>query len=135
MENFSNTGGCTRKAVQQVFKPEQLDATFYNPQDALINKDPRMKAVLLEYAREMKKSGFEYNHPDEVEPDIRTRLASLTNGGAIPVTAMSAEQRGALKRLQEYELAVAGKSYKLQEELVKPVEERIQLELFARKVQ
>jgi hypothetical protein len=135
MENFSNTGGCTRKAVQQVFKPEQLDATFYNPQDALINKDPRMKAVLLEYGREMKKSGFEYNHPDEVEPDIRTRLASLTNGGAIPVTAMSAEQRGALKRLQEYELAVAGKSYKLQEELVKPVEERIQLELFARKVQ
>jgi hypothetical protein len=135
MENFSSTGGCTRKAVEQVFKPEQLNATFYNPQDALINKDPRMKAVLLEYAREMKKSGFEYNHPDEVEPDIRTRLASLTNGGSIPVTAMSADQRAALKQLQEYELAAAAKSYKLQEELVKPVEERIQQELFARKVQ
>jgi hypothetical protein len=135
MENLSSTGGCTRKAVEQVFKPEQLNASFYNPQDAEINKDPRMKAVLQEYAREMKKSGFDYNHPDEVEPDIRARLASLTNGGTLPVAAMTAEQRAALKRLQEYELAVAVKSFKLQEELVKPVEERIQQEMFARRIQ
>src|SRR5689334_18597183 len=135
MENFSSTGGCTHKAVEQVFKPEQLNATAYNPQDALINKDPRMKAVLLEYSREMKKAGFEYNHPDEVEPDIRARLASLTNGGTLLVSAMSPDQRTALKRLQEYELAAASKSFKLQEELVKPVEERIQQEMFSRKIQ
>jgi hypothetical protein len=135
MENFSGTGGCTRKAVEQVFRPEQLSATAYNPQDALINKDPRMKAVLLEYAREMKAAGFEYTHPDEVEPDIRARLASLTNGGTLLVSVMSAEQRTALKRLQEYELAVASKSFKLQENLIKPVEERIQQELFSRTVQ
>jgi hypothetical protein len=135
MENFSNTGGCTRKSVEQVFKPDQLSAAAYNPQDALINKDPRMKAVLLEYAREMKKAGFDYTHPDEVEPDIRARLAALTNGGTLLVSAMSADQRTALKRLQEYELAAASKSFKLQEELVKPVEERIQQEMFSRTVQ
>jgi hypothetical protein len=55
-ENFSRTGGCTRKAIEQVFEPEQLKATYYNPKDALINKDPRMKAALRKYAAEMRKA-------------------------------------------------------------------------------
>src|SRR5215831_5090458 len=132
-ENLSQTGGCTRAAVEQVFKPEQLRATYYNPQDALINKDRRMKAALAHYAREMKKAGFEYNHPDEVEPDIRARLAAITNNGRILIEKMSPEQKAALKKLQDYELSVAAKSVKLHEEVIAPVEERIQQELFSRK--
>src|SRR5262249_39236237 len=46
IEDLSRTGGCTRKAISEVFKPEQLKASHYNPQDALINRDPRMKAAL-----------------------------------------------------------------------------------------
>src|SRR5258705_2384793 len=46
IEDLSRTGGCTRKAISQLFKPEQLKASHYNPQDALINKDPRIKAAL-----------------------------------------------------------------------------------------
>jgi len=134
-EDLSATGGCTRTAVEQVFKPEQLKTSFYNPQDALINKDRRMKAALAYYAREMKKAGFDYSHPDEVEPDIRARLAALTNNGKILVEQMSPEQRTALKKLQNYELAVAAKSFKLQEEVLGPVEEKIQQELFSRKVE
>lgn len=134
-ENFSQTGGCTRKAVEQVFKPEQLRATYYNPQDALINKDRRMKAALAVYAREMKKAGFEYSHPDEVEPDIRARLAALTDNGRVVIEKMSPEQKAALKKLQDYELAVAAKSVELHEEIIAPVEERIQQELFSRRVQ
>jgi len=135
MENFSATGGCTRKAVEQVFKPEQLSATYYNPQDALINNHPRMRAALAEFAREMKKAGFDYAHPDQVEPDVRARLAALTNGGTILESAMTSEQKAALKRLQDYELAVAVKTWQLQEEVLKPIEERIQMELFSRPVQ
>lgn len=134
-ENLSQTGGCTRKAAEQVFKPEQLRAAYYNPQDALINKDRRMKAALAHYAREMKKAGFEYSHPDEVEPDIRRRLAALTNNGRLLVENMSPEQKAALKKLQEYELAVAPRNFKLHEEIIAPVEEKIQQELFSRKVQ
>ena len=134
-ENLSQTGGCTRKAVEQVFKPDQLKAAYYNPQDALIRNDRRMKAAVAFYAREMKKAGFDYGHPDEVEPDIRTRLNAMTDNGRIPVDKLSVDQRAALKKLQAYELAVAAKSVKLQEEVLLPVEERIQEELFARKVQ
>jgi hypothetical protein len=65
-ENLSQTGSCTRKAAEQVFKP-----------------DPK----------------------------------------------------AALRKLQDYERVVAAKSFKLQEELVGPVEGRIQQELFSRKVQ
>ena len=133
-ENFSRTGGCTRKAIEQVFEPEQLKATYYNPKDALINKDLRMKAALRKYAAEMRKAGFEYNHPDEVESDIRERLAALTNGGTIPVEKMSPEQRAALKTLQDYERRVAAKNFKLQEEVIDPVEAKIEKELFAREV-
>jgi hypothetical protein len=134
-ENFSRTGGCTRKAIEQVFEPEQLKTTYYNPKDALVNKDPRMQAALRYYSREMRKDGFQYNHPDEVEPDIRERLAAITNGGTFPVEKMSPDQRAALKKLQDYELRVAAKNFQLVKEVYEPVEERILEELFARKPQ
>ncbi len=134
-ENFSRTGGCTRKAIEQVFNPDQLKATYYNPKDALINKDPRMKAALRQYAREMRKAGFNYNHPDEVEPDIRDRLAAFTNGGRLLVEKMSPEQLTALKKLQDYERRVAAMNFKMAEELFDPVEAKIEKEMYSRKVQ
>lgn len=134
-ENFSRTGGCTRKAIEQVFQPEQLKTTYYNPKDAIVNKDPRMKDALRRYAREMRKAGFQYNHPDEVEPDVRDRLAAITKGGTIPIEKMSPEQRGALKTLQDYERKAAAKHLRLQKDIFEPVEEKILEEMFARKPQ
>lgn len=135
IENFAGTGGCTRKAVEQVFKPEQLTTRYYNPQDALVNADPRMRVALAFYAREMRRQGFDYTHPDQVEADIRARLMALTNGGTLLVTAMSNEQRASLRQLQDYERRAAAANFKLQEEVITPVEERIQQGLFARPVQ
>jgi hypothetical protein len=135
IENFSLTGGCTRKAVAQVFKPEQLAATYYNPKDAHINKDPRMKAALRNYAAEMRKAGFAYDHPDDVEHDIRKRLAALTNGGAILVEQMTPAQLAALRELQNYERRVAVKNFQLQEDVIDPVADKIEREMFARKSQ
>lgn len=134
-ENFSQAGGCTRKSVEQVFDRGQVKTTYYNPQDALINNDPRMKAGLRKFAAEMKKAGFDYNHPDEVEPDIRARLSALTSGGTVPLDQMSPGQRAELQKLQDYERAAAAKTFALQESLLGPIEETIQQELFSRKVQ
>src|SRR5467141_3194876 len=134
-EDLSRTGGCTRKSLTETFKPEQLKASHYNPQDALINKDPRMKAALESWQREMKKVGFEYGHPDEIEPDLRNRLSALTEGGKLLVAKMSADQKAALRKLQDFERLVAARSFKMSEDVLKPVEEKIQEELFSRKVQ
>ena len=134
MENFSRTSGCTRGAIEQVFEPEQLKATYYNPKDALINKDYRMVSALRVYASMMRDAGFTYDHPDEVEVDIRQRLDALTAGGTILVEKMSPSQQAALKELQDYERRVAVKTFELAAMIFDPVEERIEEEMFARDV-
>ncbi len=134
-ENFSRVGGCTLDAVKQVFSAEQLSASYYNPKDAIVNKDPRMKTALRKFAAEMRKRGFDYNHPDEAGPDIRKRLNLLTKGGTITVEKMSAEQLAALKALQTYEVRAAVVNFELAEKIFKPVEEQIEKEMFARGVQ
>jgi hypothetical protein len=134
LENFSRCGGCTLKAIEQVFTPEQLKSTYYNPLDALINNDPRMKAALRQFSDKMREAGYDYNHPDDVEPDMQQRLFAITGGGLIPVAQMSPEQRDSLKKLQEFERRVAVISFNLQEEIFEPVEEKIEEELFAHQV-
>ena len=134
-ENFSRVGGCTLDAVKQVFSAEQLSVTYYNPKDSIVNKDPRMKTALRKYAGEMRKHGYDYNHPDEVEPDVRKRLDTLTKGGTVLVTNMSPEQMAAFKTLQNFERRVALKNHELAEKIFKPVEEQIEKEMFARGVQ
>jgi hypothetical protein len=131
-ENFARAGGCTRKGVEQVFTPEQLAASYYNPKDEQINKDPRMKAALRKYADGMRKLGFDYSHPDQVEVDVRKRLDVLTQGQSIPADSLSPEQRTALKALQNYELRVAKKNLDMVEALIEPVEEQIAKEMFTR---
>ena len=134
IENFSRCGGCTRKAVEQVFEADQLKATYYNPLDALINKDPRMKAALRKFAERMREQGFDYNHPDDVETDIRRRLGAVTDGGKLAMADLPPERRAALKKLQDHERRVAVISFDLQEELFEPVEEQIEKEMYAREV-
>jgi hypothetical protein len=51
------------------------------------------------------------------------------------LSKMSADQKNALRKLQDFERTVAAKSFKMQEEVLGPVEERIQKELFSRKVE
>jgi hypothetical protein len=133
-ENFSRCGGCTLKAIEQVFEPDQLKDTYYNPKDAMINKDPRMKAALREFAEQMRKAGFEYNHPDDVETDIAKRFYAITGGATIPLEKMSEEQRIALKKLQTRERRVAIVSFQLAEEIFDPVEEEIEEEMYAQEV-
>jgi hypothetical protein len=134
-ENLSRCGGCTLKAIEQVFQPDQLKATYVNPLDALIRKDPRMKAALRTYGDEMRKAGFEYNHPDDVEADIRNRLYAISGGGTIPVEKLSPEQMTALKKLQDDERRAAAINLKLQDEIFDPIEETIEKEMYARQVQ
>lgn len=133
-ENFSATGGCTRKGIERAFSPDQMVASYYNPKDALINKDPRMKAALRKYAQEMRKLGFDYAHPDEVDPDLRKRLDALTQNQTLPPERLSPEQAKALKALQDYERRVSKKHYDLLDNLFDPVEEQIAKEMFARPV-
>ena len=132
IEDFSRTGGCTRTAIAQVFKPEHLKATYYNPKDALVNQDPRMKAALATFADAMRKAGYDYSHPDEIERDLGKRLHAITKG--LPLEQLSADARAALKKLQDYERALAVVAYDLETRIVDPVAGRVERELYARPI-
>lgn len=127
-EDFSRTGGCTRQAIAQVFKPEQLKATYRNPKDAMIEKDPRMIAALAKWSERMRAAGFNYSHPIEVDLDIKRRLDAITGGA--PIETLSAEARAALRDLQAYEIAACSLAYELENKILDPVDGRIEREMF-----
>jgi hypothetical protein len=128
-EDFSRAGGCTRKAIEQVFKPEQLSVTYVNPKDALIEQDPRMIAALTEFSDCVRQEGFNYNHPGEIEPDIKNRLFAITKGA--PPEALSSDARTALTELQGEERTIAKVATACEEDIVEPVYEQIERELYA----
>ncbi len=133
-EDFSRCGGCTLKAVQQVFDPEHLKSTYYNPKDALIARDARMRAALRDYAAKMREAGFDARDPNLLEEEIWQRLDAITGGGTVPLEELSPQQLAALEELQNYERTLAVKSLELELALIEPIEQRIEKELFARKV-
>ena len=134
-EDFSRCGGCTRAAIENVFTPEQIESSYYNPKDALVAGDPRMRAALRDYAAAMRAAGFDAANPDKVEAEVRQRLDAITAGGTVPVEELSPDQRVALEKLQDYERRLAATNLELEEELIEPVEERVEKELFARRVE
>jgi hypothetical protein len=128
-EDFSRTGGCTRAAIEQVFTPEQLSTTYLNPQDALIEQDPRMIAALAEFADCIRAAGFDYNSEREIEPDLKRRLYAITGGA--PIEVLSADARAALAELQGYERALGVVAYECEVRILEPVEDQVESELFA----
>lgn len=127
-EDFSETGGCTRAAIEQVFSPEELEASFYNPGDALIEQDPRVIAAVADWAGCMREAGFDYNNPEETESDIEDRLETILDG-AEP-TELSAEAQATLTELQGQERAIAVADLACEEEFITPVVEQVQTEMY-----
>ncbi|MDX1416141.1 MAG: hypothetical protein R3293_18230 [Candidatus Promineifilaceae bacterium] len=132
-EDFSRTGGCTRAAIEKVFAPEQLNVSYRNPKDALIEEDPRMVEAIARFGECMRDAGFDYNHEHEVEPDLRDRLYAITEGA--PLEALSADAKAALAALQAEEMAIAAATVACEEKHLDPVEDQVERELFARRDQ
>jgi hypothetical protein len=129
VEDFSRTEGCTRSAIEQVFSPEQLNATYSNPKDALIEQDPRMVEALADFAECMRTAGFDYNHEKEIERDFRSRLDAITKG--VPLESLSADALTALTALQDEERAAAAATSRCESTVLDPVESEIERELYA----
>ena len=127
-EDFSEIGGCTRTAVEQVFSPEELSATYYNPGDARIEQDPRVIAALEAWSDCMREAGFDYSTPEETEPDLNDRLDAILNG-ADPET-LSAPAQAELTELQGEERAIAVADLECEAKFVEPVKKQVETELY-----
>lgn len=88
-----------------------------------------MIAALAEFADCLRAGGFDYNYEREVEPDLKRRLDEIAGG--VPIESLSAEARTALTELQGYERALAEVVYDCESEILDPVEEQVERELFA----
>jgi hypothetical protein len=104
-EDFSPAGGCTEKAIKEVYSEEQLNPSFFNPFDALVEQDPRMVDAQKSWSSCMRQAGFDYEKQGDPEDELHEQLDSLT-GGADPAT-LSGSDQDALVQLQGKELAVA----------------------------
>lgn len=127
-EDFSQTGGCTRKAIEAVFSPEELNASYVNPKDVLIAQDQRMIAAVEDWSGCMREAGFDYNNPEEIEPDIREQLQAIT-GGAAP-ESLTGGAKDALIELQGAEKAIAVASISCGEEFIEPAVKKIEIDLY-----
>ena len=128
-EDFSRTGGCTRSAIEKYFTPEQMNASFLNPFDALVEKDPRMVSANTEYSSCLRSAGFEYGHERDIEPDLRKKLDTITGGQ--PLEALSSDAHSALTELQNYERALASAATDCERRYLDPVADQVERELYA----
>ena len=129
-ENFSQTGGCTRAAVGQVFSPEELGPGFVNYQNAegaRVEQDPRVIAAYRDWASCMRQAGYSYSTSDEIKTDLANRLNAIT-GGADPAT-LASDAQAALTDLQGEELAIAAADHECSVKFVDPIKTQVETEL------
>lgn len=102
-EDFSETGGCTRKGVAAAFTKEQLLGTYVNPKDVLVESDPRVVKAVAAWTKCMHDAGYDgYEDQDEIMEELGDRLDALLDG-ADP-TRLTGDRLRALKRLQQEEV-------------------------------
>jgi hypothetical protein len=105
-EDFSETGGCTRKGVASAFTPAQMDGTYVNPKDVMVEEDPRIVKAVDAWVQCMHEAGYDgYRDQDEIMDELGERLDALLDGE--DPTTLKGERLRALERLQAEEIAAS----------------------------
>jgi hypothetical protein len=131
-EDFSRTGGCTRRAVEREFTKKEISRGYINPGDQRVDQDQRVKAAYQRYARCMRNANaaFEYRTPDELEEDIQTQFDAIV--GSDDPEGLDAVRAADLAELQDLERNAARASFKCEERFIEPVKEKVEKEVFGR---
>lgn len=128
-EDLTGTGGCTRTAADATFSPSELKAAYVNPADQLIESDKRMVKAMQNWSACMKKVGFPYSRPDEVNIDLTARLKALRQGR--PATELIGSEKQALTELQGEERAIAVAAKSCEDKHIADVQAQVESEVFA----
>jgi hypothetical protein len=132
-EDFSETGGCTRQAIAQVFTPEQLKGTYVNPKDVLVNSDPRIVEALRNWSKCMRGRGYDYKEDqDEIIEEYGDRLDELTEGD--DPTKLTGERAKALQALQKEEIAVSLADLECEVKYCDEVYRQVEIEVYGQPV-
>ncbi|MDH5520539.1 MAG: hypothetical protein OEZ14_08400 [Acidimicrobiia bacterium] len=130
-ENLSRTGGCTRTALTEHFRPEELSASYFNPGDALIETDSRAQEAIAAWYDCMVEGGIDaYQHPGDVEIGFQRQLDALSKGR--DPEDLAGDDLATLTQLQNEELEVAGVFTHCEAAVLDPAMERVEDEYFGR---
>jgi hypothetical protein len=132
-EDFSSTGGCTRKAVAQVFTPAQLKGSYVNPKDVLVENDPRIIEAQDNWTKCMRARGYDYeDDQDEIIEEYEKRLEELV--GDDDPTKLTGSRLAALHRLQQQEIKVSLADLDCQIKYTDDVFREVEIEIFGQPV-
>jgi hypothetical protein len=132
-EDFSGTGGCTREAVSQVFTPEQLEGTYVNPKDVLVEQDRRIIEAQDNWTTCMHEKGYNYkDDQDVIMEEYQERLDALLDGDD-PAT-LTGERLDALHAMQAEEITVSLADKDCEERYTDAVFQQVETEVFGRPV-
>jgi hypothetical protein len=132
-EDFSSTGGCTRKAVAAVFTPAQLKGTYVNPKDVLVENDPRIIEAQDAWTECMREAGYEYeDDQDEIIEEFQERLDELLEGD--DPASLTGARAEALHKLQQEEIAVSLVDLECQIKHTDDVFREVEIEVFGQPV-
>lgn len=124
-EDFSETEGCTKAAVDKAYSPDELSGSYVNPGDKLVEQDPRMVKALKAWSECVKEGGYTYDHPDQIIDDLTTRLEAVTQGED-PQSVTSP----AMTELQGLEKAIAVVASECEGEHIEDVQIQVEAEVY-----
>jgi hypothetical protein len=127
-EDLSETGGCTRTAVEQVFEPDEVSGAYLNPVDQQVQDDPRVVEALVQWSDCMALAGYPSFDQESAEDDLRGRLAAILQGRRDLATLTPTEQQ-ALEALQDDERAIAAADQSCADEHLEAVVDAVELEV------
>ena len=128
-EDFSSTGGCTRKAVEQVFTPEQIRGDYVNPKDILIEKDARVAKANADWVACMEGYGYiGYLDQDEIISEFEERFAALTSDEEAPT--LTGPKLAKLQELQREEIEIALADMRCDDKHLGPLIRSVEAEVY-----
>jgi len=132
-EDFSSTGGCTREAVEQVFTEEQVQGSYVNPKDVLVEEDERIIEAKENWSTCMQERGYEYEEDqDEIIEEYQERLEELLDGD--DPQSLAGERAAALQQMQQEEIAVSLADLECQVKYTDEITRAVEFEIFGERI-
>jgi hypothetical protein len=130
--DFSELGGCTKQASDEVFGGANVLTSLVERLDGLderIVQDQRMVRANEKWAACMVEKGYRYEEPDAIDEDLTERFRSVVGAGIRPGTSTippgTSYDRAALASLQAEEVKIANADLECEKQEIEPVEREV----------
>ncbi len=128
-ESFVRTGGCLKKAAEQIFSPEEVSAVnFQTDLESRVENDKRVLAAYKEWSKCLLDAGYVFEKQDDIPTYLMTRLEEVT--GNQPLSELSNTQLAELEELQSEEVDLAVVDIECEEEYLEETRDEVEEELY-----